>query len=71
MSIPQGSKTIAGESSQTAMPPGFLETVAATGIDPRVLFGTESGKCRCAWTGHAVFNFTGLGGQGWPNQSYS
>ena len=58
-------RTVIGESSNTVLPPGFLETVAETGIDPRTLFAnppeSQSGKCSCLWVGHAVYNFTGLG----------
>lgn len=45
--------------------PGFEETVAATGIDPRTLFGGKpAGTHDCDWVGHQVYGFQGLGGEG-------
>lgn len=61
-------KTIVGETTETEMPPWFLQTVAETGIDPRNLFDSppvnRGGKCACPWAGHGAYNFTGLGGEG-------
>jgi hypothetical protein len=36
--------------------PGYEETIAATGIDPAVLFAESAPDCSCNWGGHRVYN---------------
>lgn len=46
--------------SSTEMPPerlpAYEETIAATGVDPAVLFAESAPDCSCNWAGHRVYN---------------
>lgn len=37
-------------------PPGYEETVAATGIDPTKIFEGGAADCSCDWRGHQIYN---------------